>query len=122
MFDIASKETYEDGQVILEEGSTGNWMYVVLSGKVEISKKDRMNMEVKLDTKCQMVNKLGELIGEVNLREALKPHGGNIIYEKAAGTIGHAACPVPMAVLKAIEVEAGMALPRPVNLTFEIDK
>jgi len=38
MFDIASKETYEDGQVILEEGSSGNWMYVVLSGNVEISK------------------------------------------------------------------------------------
>jgi CRP-like cAMP-binding protein len=38
MFDIASKEVYEDGQIILEEGSTGNWMYVVLSGKVEISK------------------------------------------------------------------------------------
>jgi len=38
MFDMASKETYEDGQVILEEGSTGNWIYVVLSGNVEISK------------------------------------------------------------------------------------
>jgi len=38
MFDIASKETYEDGQIILEEGSTGNWIYVVLSGHVEISK------------------------------------------------------------------------------------
>ena len=38
MFDIASKESYEDGQVILEEGSTGNWIYVVLSGNVEISK------------------------------------------------------------------------------------
>ena len=38
MFDIASKEVYEDGRIILEEGSSGNWMYVVISGKVEISK------------------------------------------------------------------------------------
>ena len=38
MFDIASREVYEDGQIILEEGGKGNWMYVVLSGNVEISK------------------------------------------------------------------------------------
>jgi CRP-like cAMP-binding protein len=38
MFDIASKEVYEDSQIILKEGSTGNWMYVVISGKVEISR------------------------------------------------------------------------------------
>jgi CRP/FNR family cyclic AMP-dependent transcriptional regulator len=38
MFDIASKETYDDGQIIFEEGSSGSWMYVVLSGNVEISK------------------------------------------------------------------------------------
>ena len=90
--------------------------------KVEISKKDRMNLEVKLDSKCEMVNKLGELIGEVNLREALRPHGANIVYDKAAGTIGHVTCPIPMAILKAIEVEAGMALPRPVTLSFETDR
>jgi uncharacterized protein (TIGR02266 family) len=38
MYQIASEETYKDGQVILEEGSSGDWVYVVLSGSVEISK------------------------------------------------------------------------------------
>ncbi len=38
MYQIASEETYKDGQVILEEGSSGDWIYVVLSGSVEISK------------------------------------------------------------------------------------
>ncbi len=38
MYHIASEETYKDGQVILEEGSSGDWVYVVLSGSVEISK------------------------------------------------------------------------------------
>ena len=38
MYQIASEETYTDGQVILEEGSSGDWVYVVLSGSVEISK------------------------------------------------------------------------------------
>ncbi|MDY6843557.1 MAG: TIGR02266 family protein [Thermodesulfobacteriota bacterium] len=35
---IASKETYHDGQIIIKEGSSGDWVYVVLSGTVEISK------------------------------------------------------------------------------------
>lgn len=38
MFNIASEETYQDGQVILKEGSSGDWVYVILSGSVEISK------------------------------------------------------------------------------------
>jgi CRP-like cAMP-binding protein len=38
MFNIASEETYEDGQMIFEEGHSGDWVYVVLSGQVEISK------------------------------------------------------------------------------------
>ena len=38
MYQIASEETYKDGQIIIEEGSSGNWVYVVLSGSVEISK------------------------------------------------------------------------------------
>jgi CRP-like cAMP-binding protein len=36
---IAIKETYQDGQTILKEGSHGEGTYVILSGKVRIAKK-----------------------------------------------------------------------------------
>lgn len=39
MFQVASYETYPDGKVIFEEGSHGDWIYVVEEGAVEISKK-----------------------------------------------------------------------------------
>jgi CRP/FNR family cyclic AMP-dependent transcriptional regulator len=39
MFQIASYEKFQDGQVIFEEGSNGDWIYVVDEGEVEISKK-----------------------------------------------------------------------------------
>ncbi len=39
MFYIASEEDYQDGEIIIEEGTSGDWVYVVQSGKVEISKK-----------------------------------------------------------------------------------
>jgi len=38
MFTLASEEIYEDGQVIIREGSAGDWIYVVVSGNVEISR------------------------------------------------------------------------------------
>lgn len=38
MFQISAEETYRDGDVIFEEGNAGDWIYVVLSGAVEITK------------------------------------------------------------------------------------
>ena len=38
MFQIASYETFRDGQIIFKEGSNGDWIYVVEEGEVEISK------------------------------------------------------------------------------------
>ena len=38
MYPIATKESYKDGQIIFKEGSSGDWVYVVLTGSVEISK------------------------------------------------------------------------------------
>ena len=38
MFQIATYETFEDGEVIFADGANGDWMYVVESGEVEISK------------------------------------------------------------------------------------
>lgn len=39
MFQIASYETFEDGQVIFQEGTHGDWIYLIEEGSVEISKK-----------------------------------------------------------------------------------
>jgi len=39
MFQIASYETFQDGQIIFEEGFHGDWIYIVEQGEVEISKK-----------------------------------------------------------------------------------
>lgn len=41
MFQIASYETFQDGQVIFQEGTHGDWIYVIEEGSVEISKKMR---------------------------------------------------------------------------------
>ncbi|MCX5826415.1 MAG: cyclic nucleotide-binding domain-containing protein [Deltaproteobacteria bacterium] len=59
MFQIASYETYQDGQVIIEEGSYGDWIYQVDEGAIEISK--------MIDGKKVVIDILqeGEILGEL---------------------------------------------------------
>jgi len=58
---ITLEETYKDGDMIFEEGSSGDWVYVVLSGSVEISK--------TVGEKTFVLNTLGpgEIFGELSL-------------------------------------------------------
>jgi uncharacterized protein (TIGR02266 family) len=39
MFQISTEETFQDGEVVFKEGDPGDWVYTVISGAVELSKK-----------------------------------------------------------------------------------
>ena len=60
MFTLVSEETYSDGQIIFDENSSGDWVYVVLSGSVEIFK------TIKGDKHTIEVLKEGEVFGELS--------------------------------------------------------
>lgn len=66
MFTIASEETYQDGQAIFKEGSPGDWVYIILSGQVEISK----NIGGKKFLVA--VLKEGEVFGELSFLGGIK--------------------------------------------------
>lgn len=59
MFDISTEEKFQDGQIVFEEGNSGDWIYLVESGAVEIYK---MVGEEKV-----VINVLqpGDIFGEV---------------------------------------------------------
>ncbi len=59
MFQTAIEEKYKDGDIIFEEGSSGDWIYVVESGAVEISKIMHGEKEVLVELGP------GEIIGEL---------------------------------------------------------
>lgn len=59
MFQTAIEEKYTDGQIIFKEGSSGDWIYVIESGAVEISKK------IGREKVVMVVLKPGEIIGEL---------------------------------------------------------
>ena len=85
---------------------------------ISASRKTRDSVKIEIRTKCESVQKFAGQIEEIDWKDALTCIDRSIIYREAAKAIKHASCPVPFAVLKAIEVEIGVALPRSVVLEF----
>ena len=66
VYNIALEERYRHGEIIFEEGNSGDWVYVVLSGEVEVSK----TVEGKVFTLGTL--KPGEVFGELALIGAVR--------------------------------------------------
>ena len=66
MFTIASEEQYQDGQIIFKEDSSGDWVYVILSGSVEISRTIQGQKFVLAELKE------GEAFGELSFLGGIK--------------------------------------------------
>jgi hypothetical protein len=65
-----------------------------------------------------MVKAWGAHLDSLPLLELLNPRKALRFQESALRHIKHVTCPVPLSVLKAVEVEAGAALPRDVRIHF----
>ncbi|MBW2063887.1 MAG: TIGR02266 family protein [Deltaproteobacteria bacterium] len=65
-FNIAREETYQDGQVIFEQGSSGTWVYVILSGAIEVSRTVRGRKYIL------SILREGEVFGELALIGSVK--------------------------------------------------
>lgn len=86
---------------------------------IEVDKVTKRKVNVKVNSHCEIVAKLGESLTEVDPWDVFKQQVAHEIHESASRCHLHVTCPVPIAVLKAIEVEAGLALPRDVVIRFE---
>ncbi len=87
---------------------------------VEVDRVDDESFKVVITSGCEMVTELGESLTEIDEGEVLKRHVDTEVYKAASRCKLHTTCPVPMAVLKAIEAEAELALPRDVVVIFDI--
>ena len=65
-----------------------------------------------IDSDCDAIQRLGEELTEVDpFREITFRGQGPQTLEMGTKHCYHTACPVPVGIIKAIEVEAGLALP-----------
>ena len=92
-----------------------------LPSNVKISSKDMQHATVEIESSCPDIQALAEELGEVDgYGEAFNKVGSSPIYELARKHCKHAACPVPMALVKGVEAAIGAALPK--DVTVKIDK
>lgn len=81
-------------------------------------KREGKEIHISLDTECEMVKKMAEDISSLDMMAVFKGFANNPVYKSAARHLKHAACPVPSAILKAVEIEAGLCIPKDVKMSF----
>lgn len=86
---------------------------------VTVEPKDGMNFTLKVDSECDAYDDLDQRLPEVGMMAGFDPIGTGPIYEACRARCKHGACPVPMGIIKTVEVAAGMALPKAVEVTIE---
>lgn len=98
---------------VIEAGICG------MKTNVSVEPKDGMNFTLKVDSECPAYKDLDQRLPEVSMMAGFDPIGTGPIYEACREKCKHGACPVPMGIIKTVEVAAGMALPKDVKVTIE---
>ncbi len=87
---------------------------------IEVEKVDRHTVRVRIDSACEEIAAMNPDLAELNWRRGVFCKiAASRVYLSAAQHVKHAACPIPSAILKAIEVEVGIALAKDVTIHFE---
>jgi hypothetical protein len=74
-------------------------------------------IQLTIESECKAINRLAAELTQVDpYREFTYRGQGPLTFEKAVEFCSHAACPVPVGIIKAIEIEAGLALPADVSI------
>jgi hypothetical protein len=93
--------------------------------RIRAEKENKREVKIQIESDCESVYDLGFILeetGPFNLRDVIgKGQNGNMVLNAASEKLPHSACPVAVAILKACEVELGLAVPKPVSIEFESD-
>ncbi len=99
-------------KLIIHSGACG---YTVT---VKAEKSNGGKICLSLDTECEMVKKM---LADIAILDQYAPLAGfsvNPVYQSAAKHLKHYACLVPSGILKAIEIEAGLNIPKDATIVF----
>ena len=72
---------------------------------------------LSIESECEAVQRIAGELTQVNpFQEITFRDSGPLTLQMAARYCSHAACPVAVGIIKAVEVEAGLALPADVSI------
>lgn len=87
---------------------------------IRVEEKPGYQATCQLETGCPNFIKVGKIIENENLNvmNELFKKGESQVLAACQDNVPHVSCPVPAAILKALEVSAGLALPKDATITF----
>lgn len=88
----------------------------------EAVSEDGVEVRVTVRSGCEAVTKMMEALGDTfdSYEVCLVRPGKGPLYEYASEKFpGHCACPIVAGIVKAVEVECRLALPRDASITFQ---
>jgi hypothetical protein len=89
---------------------------------VEAHKNESDQINLTITSDCKSIQRLAANLSEVDpYREFTFRGAGPLTLQMAAKYCSHAACPVASGIIKAVEVEAGLALPADVSIKISRD-
>ena len=103
-------------KVVIRSGSCG------FTSTVTAVKGEDRKVRITIESDCEQVRKMQEDIVLLDRMDAFKRFADNPVYRSAAKRLKHVACPVPCGILKALEVAAGLNLPKDAVILFETDE
>ncbi len=103
-------------QVEVQAGICGH------SALITVIRLDSDHVQVVIESACEQITAMNPDLARLQWKgkghQVFKRMNESAIYQSAARHIRHTACAIPSAILKAIEVEVGVALPKDVTVTF----
>jgi hypothetical protein len=87
---------------------------------IKATKTGHRMFKIELISPCEMIKNLNDELKDREFGpEVFSTIEGSEIYELCSKHIKHISCPIPAAILKAIEVEGGLAVPKDLKMKVE---
>ena len=90
--------------------------------QVAAHKNETDQVTLSISSECKNIQRLAAVLKEVDpFREFTFRGAGPLTLQLAGKYCAHPGCPVPSGIVKAVEVEAGLALPADAHITISRD-
>jgi hypothetical protein len=87
------------------------------NAKILVTTENEESLQIEFSTTCPNLKPLEKELKEANgMKECFSKVGESEIYQICRRYCRHPACPIPLAIIKGVEVASGLALPKDVEI------
>jgi hypothetical protein len=93
-----------------------------LESTIQTTAIDTQKVKIDIESECAAIRKIADELDEVNPFQEMSKRGeGPSILKLGAQLCTHTSCPIPAMMIKAVEVAAGLDLPKETIIEWQDD-